>query len=427
MSSDDNPSSPEREPAAAPAPRSPRAAAALADSRQSWAARLYLGQAGIKVDEWRRKLFVIAAALVLVSIASMAVRGFDFGIEFAGGNAFQVPASVGTLAEAEAAVADAGATVVSGQEVGGGDPQYMIRTLELDSAETEAIRGDVAAQFGISPAEISDDRVSAAWGGQITRQAMIALSVFLALVVIYLIVRFEPLIALACVVGVMIDLVVTAGVYSLVGFEVTPATVIGFLTILGFGLYDTVVAFDRVNENTKNITSSTTETYGEAANLAINQVVIRSINTSVVALLPVGGLLFIGAGLLGAGTLKDLGLVLFVGMLVSFYTSLFISAPLLVELKTRQKKYREHTQRVLAKRAALATREAQKQSRQQGDEPMEASQLGSITLDPSLVELAGAAPKVGARPAHKKGGRRRGTGSTGSTGSGSPGGGGKRG
>lgn len=422
MSSDENPTSPEREQAPAPAPRLASTTVVGAEKRQSWAAKLYLGQAGIKVDEWRRKLFVIAAALILVSIASMAVRGFDFGIEFAGGNAFQIPASVGTLAEAETAVESAGATVVSGQEVGGGDPQYMIRTLELDSAETETIRGDVAAQFGIAPAEISDDRVSAAWGGQITRQALIALSVFLALVVIYLIVRFEPLIALACVVGVMIDLVVTAGVYSLVGFEVTPATVIGFLTILGFGLYDTVVAFDRVNENTKNITSSNTETYGEAANLAVNQVVIRSINTSIVALLPVGGLLFIGAGLLGAGTLKDLGLVLFVGMLVSFYTSLFISAPLLVELKTRQKKYREHTRRVLAKREALANREAQKQSRHFGEDQPGLSPSDQITLDPSLVELAGAAPKVGARPTHKKGGRRRGGG-----GSSTSGGGGKRG
>jgi hypothetical protein len=147
------------------------------------------------------------------------LAGTGFGIEFAGGNAFQVPATVGTLAEAEEAVANAGATVVSGQEVGGGDPQYMIRTLELDSAATAAIRGDVAAQFGISPAEISDDRVSAAWGGQITRQALIALSVFLALVVIYLIVRFEPLIALACVVGVVIDLVVTAGAKQVIPTE----------------------------------------------------------------------------------------------------------------------------------------------------------------------------------------------------------------
>lgn len=378
------------------------------DPTQSWVARLYLGQAGIKIDEWRRRLFIIAAAIVFVTVASIAVRGFDFGIEFAGGNAFHIPTHAGTLVEAEQAVEDAGATVVSGQEVGGGDPQYMVRTLELTSEQTEAIRVQVADNFGIDPGEISDDRVSAAWGGEITRQALIALSVFVALVIIYLIIRFEPLVAVAAVVGLVFDLVATAGIYSLVGFEVTPATVIGFLTIMGFGLYDSVVVFDKIHENTRNITTSNTETYGEAATLAVNQVMMRSINTSVVALLPVGGLLFIGAGLLGAGTLKDLGLVLFVGMAVSFYTSLFISSPLLIEMKLRRPRYWAHTQRVLAKRAAQANREAQKQAQRQGSEVPDQPPEQSTPVDPSLVELAGAAPKVGARPSQSKRGRRRG-------------------
>jgi preprotein translocase subunit SecF len=404
--SDPTPSSPLSGPPSNHGP-SAEPPAERAGARQSWAARLYLGQAGIKIDQWRRRLFVIAAVMVLVAIASMAIRGFDFGIEFVGGNAFQVPAEVGTLVEVEDAVANAGATVVSGQEIGGGEPQYMIRTLELDSADTEAVRAALATQFGLDPAEISDDRVSAAWGGQITRQALIALAVFLALVAVYLILRFEARAAVAAISGLGLGLVTTAGVYSLVGFEVTPATVIGFLTIMGFGLYDSVVAFDKVHENTKDITASNTETYGEAANLAVNQVMIRSINTSVVALLPVGGLLFIGAGLLGAGTLKDLGLVLFVGMAVSFYSSLFFAAPLLIELKTRQPRFWAHTQRVLAKRAALANREA-RQGRSP-DEPAAPEQPGPALVDPSLIELAGAAPKVGSRPTQsRRGGRRRG-------------------
>jgi preprotein translocase subunit SecF len=374
--------------------------------RQSWAARLYLGEAGVNIVDWRRRLFVVAAAIVLVAIASIAIRGFEFGIEFVGGNAFTLPAEVGTLTEVEDAIADAGATVVSGQEIGGGDPQYTIRTLELSQEQTAAISAQLAEQFGIDREAISDDRVSAAWGGQITRQALIALAVFLSLLIVYLIIRFEARAAAAAVSALLLDLVTTAGIYSLVGFEVTPATVIGFLTIMGFDLYDTVVTFDRVQENTKGITASPTQTYGEAANLAVNQVMIRSINTSVVALMPVGALLFIGAGLLGAGTLKDLGLVLFVGMAVSFYTSLFFAAPMLVELKSRQPRFRAHTQRVLAKRAALANREAQKRSRQQ-DEPAP-SQPPAQLIDPDLVDLAAAAPKVGARPAQsKRGGRRR--------------------
>jgi preprotein translocase subunit SecF len=380
---------------------------------QSWAARLYLGEAGLQVVDWRRRLFMITAVVVLVALGSIAVRGFSFGIEFVGGNAFHIPAEVGTLLEAEEAVAAAGATVVSGQEVGGGQPTYMIRTLELGPEETIAVKNDLAARLGVEAEAIRDDRVSAAWGAQVTRQALIALTVFMALVIAYLSIRFEARAAVAAVSALMLDLVITGGVYSLVGFEVTPATVIGFLTIMGFGLYDAVVVFDKIHENTKGITASPTETYGEAANLAVNQVVIRSINTSVVALLPVGALLFIGAGVLGAGTLKDLGLVLFVGMAVSLYTSLFFASPLLVELKLRQPRFHAHTQRVLAKRAALANRGA-RQARQKdqpapgGAAPAAAGPAPVQLLDPDLVDLASAAPKVGARPAQsKRPGRRR--------------------
>jgi preprotein translocase subunit SecF len=363
--------------------------------RQSWAARLYLGQAGINIVDWRRRWFMIAAVLVLIALGSMGARGFDFGMEFTGGNAFNIPTTIdGNLLDAERAVSDAGASVASAQQVG--NATYMIRTHELSPEETLAVKSRVAERFGIPPDEISDDLVSAAWGGHITERALLALAVFIALVVAYLIIRFEARAALAAVGGLMLDLIFAAGIYSLVGFEVTPATVIGFLTIMGFGLYDTVVVFDKVHENTKGITASNTQTYGEAANLAVNQVMIRSINTSIVALLPVGGLLFIGAGLLGAGTLKDLGLVLFVGMAVSFYTSLFFASPLLVELKAREPKFAAHTQRVLAKRAALAQREARKAGK---PEPEDAPPL---VVNPDLIELAGAAPKVGARPTQSK-------------------------
>src|SRR5690606_22977648 len=194
---------------------------------------------------------------------------------------------------------------------------YLVRTHELSAEQAAAVKEQVAERFGIPPEEISDELVSAAWGGHVTNRALMALLVFLALVIAYLGVRFELRAAAAAVAGVLLDIVVAAGIYALVGFEVTPATVIGLLTILGFGLYDVVVALDKIHENTKEIFASNDQTYGEAANLAVNQVLIRSINTSVVALLPVGGVLFIGAGVLGAGTLKDLGLILFVGMAVS--------------------------------------------------------------------------------------------------------------
>jgi preprotein translocase subunit SecF len=363
--------------------------------RHSWAARLYLGQAGINIIDWRRRWFVTAAVLVVIALGGMGIRGFDFGMEFTGGNSFEIPvAAADSLQEAEQAIVDAGASVASAQLLG--SSHYMIRTHELSSEQALAVKAQAAQILDFPVEEISDDLVSAAWGGHITDRALLALVVFMALVIAYLIIRFEARAALAAVAGLALDLIFVAGIYAIIGFEVTPATVIGFLTIMGFGLYDTVVVFDKIHENTKGITASNTETYGEGANLAVNQVMMRTINTSIVSLLPVGGLLFIGAGLLGAGTLKDLGLVLFVGIAVSFYTSLFFSSPLLVELKSREPRFRAHTERVLAKRAALAHREARKGGKPEQEEPP------PPVVNPDLIELAGAAPKVGVRPTQSK-------------------------
>lgn len=368
---------------------------------RSWAARLYLGEAGINIVDWRKRWFMVAALLAVIALGGLLVRGFTFGMEFTGGNSFEIPiTAVDSVIEAEQVIADAGASVSSAQQVG--DASYLVRTHELGSDEALAVKERAADSLGIDPGQISDNLVSAAWGGYITERALLALAVFIALVVAYMAIRFEPRAAFSAVAGLLLDLLFVAGIYAWVGFEVTPATVIGFLTIMGFGLYDSVVVFDKVQENTKGITASNTQTYGEAANLAVNQVMIRSINTSVVALLPVGGLLFIGAGMLGAGTLKDLGLVLFVGMAVSFYTSLFFASPLLVELKSREPKFHAHTQRVLAKRAALAHREARKSGKGEAEEPPPPS-----VVSPELIELAGAAPKVGARPSQSKRGSKR--------------------
>jgi preprotein translocase subunit SecF len=214
--------------------------------------------------------------------------------------------------------------------------------------------------------------------------------------------------AVAAVSSLVLDLVLTAGVYAIVGFEVTPSTVIGFLTILGFALYDVVVVFDKVQENTRGITASGTQTYSEAANLAVNQTLMRSINTGLVALLPVGGLLFIGAGLLGAGTLKDLGLVLFVGMGLAVYSSIFFATPLLVTLKEFEPKIRTHTKRVLARRAAVARGEVPPKRGEAAAAP--AAQRAAKQDSPKPAEVgaptgSGSAPKVGSRPA---GGKRSG-------------------
>jgi preprotein translocase subunit SecF len=200
--------------------------------------------------------------------------------------------------------------------------------------------------------------VSAQWGGDITQKALIALIVFLVAVMAFLALRFQPKMALAAIIALLHDLIVTAGIYSLVGFEVTPSTVIGLLTILGFSLYDTVVVFDKIDENTKGLSSGARMTWGEAANLAVNQTLMRSINTSVIALLPVAGLLFVGAGLLGVGTLKDLALVLFVGLAAGTYSSIFLATPIVADLKEREPAQRELRRRVLARRSAAARQAA---------------------------------------------------------------------
>ncbi|WP_410814200.1 protein translocase subunit SecF [Micromonospora sp. 067-2] len=384
------------------------------------ASRLYNGEAGLNVVGRRKLWFSVAGALILVAILSFALRGFSLGIEFAGGNSFQVPASVGTLDGAEkqvdAALAaeNTGAKVVSAQKVGGtGGDTYELRTGQLSAEQTTAVENRIAQGFGINADQISGNQVSEAWGSQVTDRALLGLVIFIALVMVYLILRFEWRMAVAAVASLFTNLLLTAGIYSLVGFEVTPSTIIGFLTILGFALYDVVVVFDKVQENTRGITANNNQTYGEAANLAVNQSLMRSLNTSVVALLPVGGLLFIGAGLLGAGTLKDLGLVLFVGMAVAFLTSILVATPLLALLKNYDPRIQAHNKRVLARRGAIARGEVIPRG---AASPVRADEADA-PLDPDSAALAGAAPKVGTRPAGKR--------PTGARG-GRPGGGGNR-
>ncbi|AVT31940.1 protein translocase subunit SecF [Plantactinospora sp. BC1] len=394
-------------------------------SRSGLASRLYRGEAGLDIVPRRKLWFGIAGGLVLLTILSFLIQGFHLGIEFRGGNEFQVPTSVGTMQRAEEALDSAlaeestpegPAEVVSSQRVG--DATYLFRTSPLEQQQATEVRTAVAADLGIAVDEISDNRVSAAWGAQITQRALLGLVIFVVLVTGYLVLRFELRMAIAAVAGLLLDLLLTAGVYSAVGFEVTPSTVVGFLTILGFALYDSVVVFDKIQENTRGITGGSSQTYAEAANLALNQTLMRSINTSVVALLPVGGLLFIGAGLLGAGTLKDLGLVLFVGMGAAFFSSIFFSTPLLVALKNREPRIRQHTQRVLTRRAgggrdASAVRRPNRQPGQARSTAAEApadQPAGEEAPAPATeaTALAGAAPKVGSRPSGKRSGGARG-------------------
>ncbi|WP_200210013.1 protein translocase subunit SecF [Micromonospora coerulea] len=372
-------------------------------AKSGLASRLYRGEADLNIVGRRKLWFGVAAALVLVAVLSFAVRGFSLGIEFAGGTALQVPASVGTLDDVERQVDEVlkakggGAEVATGQQVGGaGNDIYELKTSELTPDQSNAVKTEIAQRFGLNFDQVGANQVSASFAGQVTERALLGLLIFLAVVAIYLILRFEWRMAVAAIASLFMNLILTAGIYSLVGFDVTPSTVIGFLTILGFALYDVVVVFDKVQENTRGITANNNQTYGEASNLALNQSLMRSLNTSVVALLPVGGLLFIGAFLLGAGTLKDLGLVLFVGMAVAFLTSILLATPLLVLLKNQDPRISAHNKRVLARRGAIARGELAPKGTPR------AAEAGAESIDQEAAALAGAAPKVGARPAGKR-------------------------
>jgi preprotein translocase SecF subunit len=318
----------------------------------SLAHRLYNGEVGLDVVGKSKLIYIVTAVLVLLCLLSMIFRGFNFGIDFAGGNSFRLPGDSSVLTEVQTAAEDTGAEVASAQVVG--SDTILLRTGSLDNAGERDVINAVADAAGIQPDEVSPESVSAQWGQDITDQALIALVVFLAAVILFLAVRFQPKMAIGAIVALLHDIVITAGVYSLVGFEVTPSTVIGFLTILGFSLYDTVVVFDKVDENTRGLEKSARMTWGEAANLAVNQTLMRSINTSVIALLPVAGLLFVGAGLLGVGTLKDLALVLFVGLAAGTYSSIFLATPIVADLKEREPGVQALHRRVLARRASAA-------------------------------------------------------------------------
>jgi len=371
-------------------------------SENGLASRLYRGDADLNIVGRRRLWFVVAGIATIIALLGISLLRFDLGIEFAGGNEFQLPARVGTVVEAQDAVTEAiaalpdaaDAQVATSQRVGNAqDGTLMVRTSELSPEDSTAVKTALGERFGLQPAEISDNRVSGAWGAAVTERALLALLVFIGLVTVYLVVRFEWRMAIAAVASLLLDLLLTAGIYAIVGFEVTPSTVIGFLTILGYALYDVVVVFDKIQENTRGITAGSNQTYAEAANLAVNQTLMRSINTSVVALLPVGGLLFIGAGLLGAGTLKDLGLVLFVGMGLAIYSSLFFATPVLVALKDREPRIRAHNQRVLGKRSSMAARAAA---------PAAGAESAGAAGDAAQAAMAGSAPKVGSRPSAKR-------------------------
>jgi len=325
--------------------------------KASFANRLYTGETQYDFVGKRNRWYIVSAVLLAISVLALAILGLNLGIEFKGGAVFTAPVTVTPETTDEVRTAIENLNLPDNDDVQVttvGDDQVRVQTRSLTVDEVTQVKTAIATTVGVAPEQVAYSLIGASWGSLITQQALIALAVFLVLVSLLIWAYFRNYkMAIAALVALLHDLVITIGTYALVGFTVTPATLIGVLTILGYSLYDTVVVFDKVRENVADLKNSKV-TYSEAANAAVNQVLIRSINTTIIGVLPVAALTITGTFILGTGPLKDLGLALLVGMVAGAYSSIFIAAPLLAQLKEAEPEMREHRER-LARRAQRHT------------------------------------------------------------------------
>ncbi|HWB68047.1 MAG TPA: protein translocase subunit SecF [Mycobacteriales bacterium] len=392
-------------------------------AREGLAHRLYTGDVSYDFIGRRRWWYIGSGIVILVAIASLAIAGLNPSIDFKGGAQFQGPLNGHSIQDVTNAVNSAGVSPSTVETTGSGSAKrFQIETKTLTETpgndQVSKITDALSSQLGIKAGDIDSTTVGATWGSQITHKAVIGLIVFLVAVIAYLSIRFEWKMALAAIIALLHDLVITAGIYSLSGFTVSPSTVIALLTILGYSLYDTVVVFDKVRENTASITGGSRMTFSEAANLGVNQTLVRSINTSIIALLPVIGLLGIGVGLLGAGSLQDLALALLIGLASGAYSSIFIAPPLLCDFKEREPAYQQLAKRVAVRRvkearearepkmqpavagAPLPNRPVQPERPSPAEateaEPAETGDGVTGDLEPDRPRAEG--PRVGARP-----------------------------
>ncbi|WP_022880844.1 protein translocase subunit SecF [Gryllotalpicola ginsengisoli] len=314
---------------------------------------LFTGARSIDFVGRRRLWLGISAVLMVVCILVPIVGGgFNWGIDFRGGSQFEVSHTKSTNQNiAIAAVHDVKSDAVVQTTVVNGDG-VRVTTDQLTTNQTKKVTQELADGYKVDEDDITSSYIGPAWGQDVSRKALQGLGVFLILAFIGMALYFRTWkMSLAAIITLFHDLIFTAGVYALTGFEITPATVIGFLTILGYSLYDTVVVFDKVRENTGEDKSRLSRTFGESVNLAVNQTLVRSINTAVIAALPVAGILFIGSFVLGAATLEDISLSLFVGILIGTYSSVFVAAPLYAWLRENEPEIAKHDRRVRSARA----------------------------------------------------------------------------
>jgi len=314
---------------------------------------LYTGARSFNIVGRRRIWFSIAGVLVLIAILVPVLKGFNFSVEFSGGSEFTVSGLPNNPPQAPATAAVG--KVIPGEVpkvlVAGGNA-IQVTTNLLTTSQTQDVVTELAKAYDVPRSKVASTFIGATWGSDITRAAVEALVAFIVLAVIFMALYFRTWkMSLAAIVALVHDLIIVVGVYAILGFEVSPDAVIGLLTILGYSLYDTVVVFDKIRENTTEDGEKSARTFSESVNLAVNQTLVRSINTSVVALLPVASILFIGATLLGAGTLRDISLALFVGILSGTYSTIFVASPLYALLRENEPEIKKRTKRTTVARS----------------------------------------------------------------------------
>jgi preprotein translocase subunit SecF len=363
----------------------------MAERKRSIWTRLYNGETSIDFVGRRRLWAILSGVVIAIGLVSLVAQGLNFGIDFEGGTAWEVEASGVTVGDARDALDPVGLADAKVQILGG-DTVRVQADLEDNPEDRDDVTARLAELAGVEPQQVSVNEVGPTWGEEITNKARRALVFFLIAITLYITMRFEWKMALATLAALFHDIFVTVGVYSLSGFEVTPATVIALLTILGYSIYDGIVVFDKIEENTKGLAASGRMTYGDMVNLSLNQVLMRSLNTSITALLPILSLLVVGGRLLGAATLEDFALALLVGLAASAYSSIFIASPLLALLKEREPRYASIKARVLARGA--------------GGPPLTpaAAAAGGVTPSAGAADRSGdgtapSTPRVATRPA----------------------------
>jgi preprotein translocase subunit SecF len=362
---------------------------------------LYTGKRSIDVVSRQKTWYSVSLILLVLAAAGLFGRGLNIGLEFRGGSEYQV-AAVSNFTNFEARAKAALGTVNPGSNVVVtriGTDTVRVQTENFQSTTVTAkVKSALASQFNVGVNSVSANTIGPSWGASVSQQAITALIWFLILVSLVLAAYFRTWkMSIAALIALAHDLVITVGIYALAGFEVTSATVIGFLTILGYSLYDTVVVFDKVRENTQDAIGNGRQTFSQAANQAVNQTLVRSINTSVVALLPVASILGIGYFLLGPGTLLDLSLALFVGIAVGTYSSIFIATPVLADLREREPAMKELRKRALRYQAAQARNASTVAS--EGDQPGQAGTAEAGTRDVVHASSGGDTSATG-RPLH---------------------------